>query len=98
HHAPHAFPTRRSSDLWPPARLVTPPEMSNNAVGPSTTSTELVTRNMPFVPMLSVFRIRNGVAAPMLVNCKLLTPVPIPFTIRLRSEEHTSELQSPYDL
>src|SRR5437867_6867968 len=41
----------------------------------------------------------NSPSRPPMLNAELITPTPMPdFPPRNRSEEHTSELQSPYDL
>src|SRR5699024_12878580 len=81
---PHSFPTRRSSDL----------ETTSKGVKLSTT-----------YPLL--FSVGNGSGVNVLTDLKIeyvgtetKSPAPKTLTIRVspRSEEHTSELQSRFDL
>src|SRR5207248_7539040 len=84
----HSFPTRRSSDLRPPEPRPRSYRSSGPAPSPGRRST--ATRRAP--PTRSPSRRdalrtaqRRGYGGER-------------FEVRRRSEEHTSELQSPYDL
>src|SRR5207248_8941504 len=93
----HSFPTRRSSDLLPLPRVrFRFPAM---AVVLLTTTLSLPSpREIVRLP-LSVLAvpprlIESFPEAPVIDRLPLMVGVPA----KLRSEEHTSELQSPYDL
>src|SRR5207249_5353218 len=89
----HSFPTRRSSDLGLPTGVLAPskPTCSNDIpfLSPSqTNSTD---------SMLSVLRWNEN--RRLLLTRHSMSPMSLGAAFRpLRSEEHTSELQSRFDL
>src|SRR5207248_11792483 len=88
HHLLHSFPTRRSSDLFGVRRLV--------AALPLTDSSASHSR---LARWRLIWRRRTEAVSLVWQNsnfefCNWETPV----ALFSRSEEHTSELQSPYDL
>src|SRR5688500_19583246 len=83
HRAPHPFPTRRSSDLARDGHVVT-----------MISSGEIARRYdvAGFKVIQLPVRYDNTMAVPARISAFLL------FMARARSEEHTSELQSPCNL
>src|SRR5207248_11647833 len=91
-HALHSFPTRRSSDLSPVASTPCPRRTIRisrcTSVSVDSAPTSAISNRIEFVPQ-STAATRSLIAIPLSPN---------PAVLMRRSEEHTSELQSPYDL
>src|SRR5207248_10306898 len=81
----HPFPTRRSSDLTPPVRRAPCPARPATAPGPDAFSA-------------AGWSLRRSVRAAGAAPRRGAPPGWPARQERRRSEEHTSELQSPYDL
>src|SRR5207247_5495353 len=98
HSIPHAYPTRRSSDLAPPT------DRRNAKVPTAAPASRLVIVCPSFVTSWIAVRIR---IFSLRANLFVMPP-PTPITVlsdfrclvdgSIRSEEHTSELQSRVDL
>src|SRR5207248_6915962 len=87
----HSFPTRRSSDLtsglaWPTMRTA-----SGSTTGPRISASVRAAARRVAVPPAPRSAARREVVPPAARLAACHSP-------RSRSEEHTSELQSPYDL
>src|SRR5207248_6112745 len=93
----HPFPTRRSSDLVAAAAVdaVAPPPVQRGdedvAAGIAVQAVSTALADDTVVAALSVLHVVGEVALEQIVAAPAEHPV-------ARSEEHTSELQSPYDL
>src|SRR5207249_10882217 len=85
----HSFPTRRSSDLWAEVKASALLELDFN--GKVVAGSGLVEDTALYIH-LSVHRLAPA------ARCVLHTHMPYATALGMRSEEHTSELQSRFDL
>src|SRR5207249_11135155 len=96
HPALHSFPTRRSSDLIPfyfcsGAELPLVRELIEKGMGTGPAAAMLLA--VPIVNILTFGVVSRWLGARGALNHLETTP-----KVRMRSEEHTSELQSRFDL
>src|SRR5690242_3059500 len=91
----HSFPTRRSSDLWLPEGEWIEWSTGKHFKGPLEVSRKFSIREIPVY-------VRSGAILPMAPEMRYTNEKPVdPLTLTvfpLRSEEHTSELQSHVNL
>src|SRR5207248_10572193 len=92
HLALHSFPTRRSSDLFFPS--------ANAAPLRTAIKLQLGTTSSTWCPAPAPQNASGGSLAqrPLLLLHQPMPQLPGVPASEVRSEEHTSELQSPYDL
>src|SRR5690606_41756400 len=84
----HSFPTRRSSDLRPPARTSAPPLPSR-----------MLLPSLPVMTLAPALPVPLMLAVPVSVRFSKLSPrMKLTEDWTVRSEEHTSELQSRENL
>src|SRR5699024_12406364 len=98
HHSSHSSPTRRSSDLIHPNHSpVTAPRAVNSAPTISTDLNQTLTRAR-YETLVRGRQISSMPANGSTRTVSGLTAIEPPSSTKPRSEEHTSELQSRFDL